>query len=206
MDIWGYLRRERRRCKAGAVELGTAPGVRAQKKARTRKALADAALDLFADRGFDETTVEDIAAACEVSSRTFFRYFAAKEDVLWAEADEYLTRLVDAISIRPRDEQPLRALRCAAVSLADAYEEEVERVALRNRVVAATRKDPDYVRSLGASEVVDRDTMAAESGRPLESARWAAAIAMPPPTGPRWPPCSSPRIPTRKRSRCCTGR
>jgi AcrR family transcriptional regulator len=133
--------------------------------------LADAALDLFADRGFDETTVEDIAAACEVSSRTFFRYFAAKEDVLWAEADEYLTRLVDAISIRPRDEQPLRALRCAAVSLADAYEEEVERVALRNQVVAATPS----LRIRGMEQQTDWEEaiVAALSARGESEADWS---------------------------------
>ena len=73
-------------------------GLRERKKRRTRRALAEAALSLFADKGYDQTTVADIAAAADVSTRTFFSYFRTKEDVLFADADERLSLIHDALS------------------------------------------------------------------------------------------------------------
>ena len=73
-------------------------GLRERKKRRTRHALAEAALSLFAEKGYDQTTVADIAAAAEVSTRTFFSYFRTKEDVLFADADERLDLVHDALS------------------------------------------------------------------------------------------------------------
>ena len=59
----------------------------------TRAELERVALDLFASRGFDETTVEDIAAAAGIGRRTFFRYYASKNDVVWGEFDTQLDSL-----------------------------------------------------------------------------------------------------------------
>ena len=73
-------------------------GLRERKKRRTRHALAEAALSLFAEKGYDQTTVADIAAAADVSTRTFFSYFRTKEDVLFADADERLDLIRDALS------------------------------------------------------------------------------------------------------------
>jgi AcrR family transcriptional regulator len=63
------------------------PGLRDRKKQRTRQALIDAAFALISQRGYEQTTVADIAAAADVSTRTFFLHFPAKEDVLLADGD-----------------------------------------------------------------------------------------------------------------------
>jgi AcrR family transcriptional regulator len=75
------------------------------KKARTRARLQEEALRLFVERGYEATTVEQIAAAAGVSHMTFFRYFPVKEDVVLS--DSYDPLLVAAIRERPRDEHPV---------------------------------------------------------------------------------------------------
>src|SRR6476620_11232243 len=86
-------------------------GLRERKKAMTRLALEDAALELFATKGFDNTTVDEIADACNVSRRTFFRYFATKEDIFSGDKDEHDTQMFEMIAARPADEPALLSLR-----------------------------------------------------------------------------------------------
>lgn len=88
------------------------PGLRERKKERTRQALTDAAHRLFAEKGYDGTTIADIAAGAEVSTRTFFSYFRAKEDVLFAGTDQRLAAIGEAFdTIEVAAETPLEAMR-----------------------------------------------------------------------------------------------
>jgi AcrR family transcriptional regulator len=114
------------------------PGLRERKKERTRQALEDAALDLFARQGFDHTTVDEIAAACDVSTRTFFRYFPTKEDALLGDKPEQFARVVAALEARPAAEAPLRSVRAALVPLVDEYARDRPRMRLRSRIIAET--------------------------------------------------------------------
>lgn len=89
---------------------GAEGGLRELKKARTREAIIDAAIALFERQGYDATTVEDIAAAADVSPRTFFRYFDSKLDVVMADkrSDEHL--LEPLVAARPASEGPVEAM------------------------------------------------------------------------------------------------
>jgi AcrR family transcriptional regulator len=116
----------------------TAVGLRERKKARTREALQEAAMDRFARQGFDGTTVEEIAEACEVSPRTFFRYFPTKEDVLFADGEVRRERLLAVIAERPIDEPAFVALRAAMRTLTDDYRDDREALVSRFQIVAAS--------------------------------------------------------------------
>ncbi|MGA5317469.1 TetR family transcriptional regulator [Streptomyces pseudogriseolus] len=104
------------------------PGLRERKKQQTRDALVRAALDLIVTRGYDGTTVDDIAAAVDVSQRTFFRYFASKEEVALFVPGLAEQRITEAVRDRPRDEAPLEALRRAVLDSWDAIGEAVGRL------------------------------------------------------------------------------
>jgi AcrR family transcriptional regulator len=90
-------------------------GRRQRKRARNRAAIVDAAIDLFETRGYEATTVADIAAAADIGTRTFFDYFATKDELLFPEVDARVLAMVDAIATRSADDRPadvlLRALR-----------------------------------------------------------------------------------------------
>jgi AcrR family transcriptional regulator len=83
------------------------PGLRELKKQRTRAAIQEHGLRLFAEQGYEATTVEQIAAAAEVSPATFFRYFPTKEDLVIQ--DDYDPLLVGALETAPADLPPLAA-------------------------------------------------------------------------------------------------
>lgn len=94
--------------------------LRERKRVRTRQALIDAAAELFEQRGYDGTTIADIAAAAEVSTRTYFSYFATKEDVLFPEADARVQAALTAIDERRPGERPTAILLRALGELGDA--------------------------------------------------------------------------------------
>jgi AcrR family transcriptional regulator len=105
-----------------AASLATPTGLRERKKQRTRDALVDAAFTLFQDKGFEATTIDEIAEAVELSPRTFFRYFESKEDVALTLLDQQFTMLYAAFAARPAQEPVLTALRHATVAVMRACE------------------------------------------------------------------------------------
>ncbi|MDQ3913963.1 MAG: TetR family transcriptional regulator [Actinomycetota bacterium] len=92
--------------------------VREDKKERTRRALRVAALRLFRRRGFDSTTVDEIASEAGVSRTTFFRYFPTKEAVVFGRSREIGEVFRRWIAERPSEENPLEAFEGALLALA----------------------------------------------------------------------------------------
>ena len=90
-------------------------GARGRRPSTTRQAVARAALDLFARQGYDNTTVDQIAAAVGVSRRTFFRYYESKREVVWGEFDAELTRLHGQLADAPEDQPMMEVLRQAVI-------------------------------------------------------------------------------------------
>ncbi len=95
------------------------PGLRERKKARTRAAIRQHALRLFREKGYQQTTVEQIAAAAEVSPSTFFRYFPTKEDVVLQ--DDMDTRMMEAFARQPPELSPIAAVRAAMREAWDSF-------------------------------------------------------------------------------------
>jgi AcrR family transcriptional regulator len=111
--------------------------LRERKKAKTRLAIREHAMALFKDQGYDRTTVEQIAAAAEVSPSTFFRYFPSKEEVVLQ--DDYDALLIAAFHAQKADVPPLRALRNAITEVFSSMPEsqqaqEAERIRIMSAV------------------------------------------------------------------------
>jgi len=96
------------------------PSLRERKHEVVRDALSAAAEELFLKRGYERTTVEQIARAAGVSRRTFFRYYESKEDVLVERSDFVGEQLLAAIAARPPEEPPLLTIRNALVPAIEA--------------------------------------------------------------------------------------
>jgi AcrR family transcriptional regulator len=87
------------------------PPLRARKQEFVRGTIWDSAVDLFVERGYDATTVDDIARAAGVSRRSFFRYFASKDDLMGHGIVTYAAFITGAIRACPRDASPLEVVR-----------------------------------------------------------------------------------------------
>jgi AcrR family transcriptional regulator len=111
--------------------------LRERKKERTRRELVAAALQLFEQKGYDATTVDEIAAAAEVSPRTFFRYFADKEEVAMGEVFDQ--SIIDLVGARPAGEPLVESLRhVVADSLGLMNESDREALLPRLKIVYRT--------------------------------------------------------------------
>jgi AcrR family transcriptional regulator len=113
-------------------------GLRARKKEQTRTAITEAALDLFEMKGFDATTVEDIADASNVSARTFFRYFDSKMELVFPGKGEDEPSIADVLETRPPSESPVEAMHnVVREKLAELLDEHGETTMRQMRIVMA---------------------------------------------------------------------
>lgn len=106
-------------------------GLRERKKIETRRAIENAALDLFETVGFDRATIGDVAERAGISPRTFFYYFETKEDVVLADHERRSVRLLEELRSRPGDEAPWSSLRASFMAVAADYQ--TEQIHLRRR-------------------------------------------------------------------------
>lgn len=96
----------------------TKPSLRSRKQQFVRDAIFDAAIDLFAAKGFDETTVEEVAQAAGVSRASFFRYFSSKDDLLAQNVMKYGLALIAAIKACPPSFTSFEVMRQTVLSVA----------------------------------------------------------------------------------------
>jgi mycofactocin system transcriptional regulator len=116
-----------------------------------------AALELFSTRGFEQTTVADIAAAVGVTRRTIFRYFASKNDIVWGDFGAVIRRLRDAFEAEPR-----------SVPLTEA---------LRRAVLASNRYEPAQLPDLRIRMSLITTVPALQAHSMLRYAAWRNAVA-----------------------------
>jgi AcrR family transcriptional regulator len=152
---------------------------RERKKRQTREALIRAALELFDAKGYEHTAVREITDAVDVSERTFFRYFASKEDLAVSFARDWTDTMLVALAKRPAAQDPLTAMRGAfresvmTLAAADAHDDAEPgppTYLLVTRLIDSTPsllaqhlryihdRDEEIVRVLAARAGVDPDT------------------------------------------------
>lgn len=117
---------------------GVVGGARARARQAVRAQVAALVVELVLENGYEETTVDDICAAAEISRSTFFRYFPSKEDALFGGVSEAGERLLDALVARPQDETPWVAMRRALDPLIEQYAGGDEQVRQLARLVVNT--------------------------------------------------------------------
>jgi AcrR family transcriptional regulator len=143
-------------------------GLRERKKARTRAALREHALRLFGEQGYQRTTVEQIAAAAEVSPSTFFRYFPTKEDLVLQ--DDMDTRMVEAFERQPPGLGPIAAVRAATREVIESYSEADLDVLRQTSAISMTvpevraRTMDEFARTIA----VVSEALAKRAGRPAD--------------------------------------
>jgi AcrR family transcriptional regulator len=153
-----------------------------RKRQLVRDELAEAALQLLAKQGYEETTVDHIVAAAGVSRRTFFRHFRSKEDVLVQFLSDLGTAMCAELSARPATEPPGIALRETLMSFVAEFEEFPEKARALTRIIFATPalrarhlERQDQWRSGLAAQLAERTGAEPEDLRPEITA--AAALS-----------------------------
>jgi AcrR family transcriptional regulator len=147
-------------------------GLRERKRIALKKRLVDMAIDLYLERGYQETRIEDITTAVDVSRRTFFHYFSSKDDVITGWFAQQAECLRDAFEARPADEPMWDSLREACHTLFVTYGVSRERAAGLRRLVYTepalfARKYDFYLRAQAELIPVVQRRLGRSTGRQL---------------------------------------
>ena len=123
-------------------------GLRERKKQKTRETIVEAAFELFAERGFDGTTIADIAEAAEIAPRTFFSYFPSKDDVVFHDFEQKQALFASWLNDREPGTNAIDALRAGIESS-----------------IAEVEADPDHMRKerLRKQLIRDNESLTAHS-------------------------------------------
>lgn len=131
--------------------------LRERKKLRTRRLLADLALTLFSERGFDRVTLDELTTRAEIGRSTFFRYYGSKEDVAMAAEGELWDAYVNRFAQHPGRASALDALRTALTETIQAMPADWDRRFLATRRLAAgtpVLRDHSVLSSIKAQELL----------------------------------------------------
>lgn len=147
-------------------------GLRERKKQQTRESIATAAMQLFDQRGFDQTTVADIAAAADVAPRTFFSYYPSKESVVFHDFDEILNGLRIRLREREAGESAVDALRGWLVMMIDQLEPDDPMERCRRRLIQENPSLTVHDRTkIGEMEVAIADAVSVDLGEKADALR-----------------------------------
>lgn len=137
-------------------------------QANARARLQDAALALYDERGFDQTTVEEIAKRAGLTKRTFFRHFTDKREVLFGGSENSEGLLVNAVLTAPASAGPLEAVGLGLAAFAGRFDEQGELVARRFRIVRASPElwERQLIKFAAMAEAVARALRARGVGDP----------------------------------------
>jgi AcrR family transcriptional regulator len=151
-----------------------------QKRDAVRSGLGRIALELFADRGFDAVTVEDIARNAGISPRTFFRYFASKDDIVLDYQSRLQDRLASAFEARPAAEGAVEALENALIATSRVTPAERQRWLQVGRIMtsSAALREAAFGRPLSDSDALVAGVAGRLGARPDDPRARAVVAAM----------------------------
>jgi AcrR family transcriptional regulator len=145
-------------------------GLRERKKRQTRESIAAAAMALFRERGFDAVTIADVARAADVSEKTIFNYFGAKEDLVFREGGERRAAIIQAIRGRAAGESFVAPFRGATMAFLDrvARDPVEETVAIPRLVAGSTALRNRLFLGWEEESAVLGPVLAEEAGEPAD--------------------------------------